>query len=179
MVEEKQVKVPFIHSILYTEFTENGQETKAMFSIENLSSRTLTQIGINSYSLMISENSTVENGDKDAKQIIEEKNEFGIIPYVDQESTGISYLFHYKNKKKEDIHCTLTILFYRDSKEFLFKNHQEVKKILKYGAFKILKLNLGAIEPTPNDLNRQIIRIMEKLIRLKKEGTLPEFIVQV
>jgi hypothetical protein len=153
-----------ITGILYSTLSEGGTEPVALVSSAEFETKDLINISLKSISLLTPDE-IVRVFSKDPKQIIQQENVFGIIPYPDIDMSGLSYLFRYLGPNDNTICCTLTVLVMQKDKAVLFEEHDTIEKMLKFTAFEVLKV----VIKDGDDEEATMAGIIEQLTKLKEK----------
>ncbi|MHA1999249.1 MAG: hypothetical protein ACTSU9_14115 [Promethearchaeota archaeon] len=162
----------YVQAVVFSELGPDGTDARAWITNRPLTNRELTQIGLKSISLMTSEDRQgsvqLDGSRTDPKEIINQEGTFGIIPFADQESIGICYLLIYNDVKGDVRYSTISVLFHEEHKSFLFENHDDMKKLIKFVAFEILKKIINEELPIPF-IQQQLELLLEKINRLRDQ----------
>ncbi len=153
-------------AVVYSELIEEGATPVAWYPPgEAISYMDLTNISLKSISLLV--------GDKpdrarlnDARFIVDQTNAFAIIPFPDQDTVAIAYMFNYTNGDGKNVICTVTATVNAKLRNFLFDEHEDIEKMLKFTAFELLKVVMREKAFKKGDLDSLLQVLHEKLNRL-------------
>ena len=155
-----------IVAIVYSELIDEGATPVAWYPPgEAISFIDLTNISLKSISLLV--------GDKpdrarlnDPRFIVDQTNAFAIIPFPDQDTVAIAYMFNYTNGDGKNVICTVTATVNAKLRNFLFDKHEDIEKMLKFTAFELLKVVMRVKRFKKEDLVSLLQALHEKLSRL-------------
>jgi hypothetical protein len=158
-----------IEAIVYSELVNEGAIPVAWYPPdEQISYIDLTNISLKSISLLV--------GDKqdkawlnDPRFIVDQTGSFAIIPFPDQDTVAIAYMFNYTSASQQNVISTITATVKTKQRHFLFDKHGDIEQLLKFSAFELLKLVMRVKNYKREDLVAQLKVLHEKLAKLASE----------
>lgn len=127
-------------AIVYSELIDEGATPVAWYPPgEAISYMDLTNISLKSISLLVGDK-TDKARLNDPRFIVDQGNAFAIIPFPDQDTVAIAYMFNYTNGDHKNVICTLTATISAKLRNFLFEKHENIEQMLKFTAFELLKV---------------------------------------
>lgn len=155
-----------VSAVVYSELIEEGATPVAWFPPgEAISFMDLTNISLKSISLLV--------GDKpdrarlnDPRFIVDQTNAFAIIPFPDQDTVAIAYMFNYTNSDDKNVICTITAAVNSRLRNFLFEKHENIERLLKFTAFELLKVVMRVKKYKKDSLVTLLQALHDKLCRL-------------
>jgi hypothetical protein len=150
-------------AIVYSELIEEGATPVAWYPPgEALSYMDLTNISLKSISLLVGDNPDRARLN-DPRFIVDQTNAFAIIPFPDQDTVAIAYMFNYTNGDGKNVICTVTATVDEKLRNFLFDEHRDIEQMLKFTAFELLKVVMRVKKYKKDDLVSLLRVLHEKL----------------
>lgn len=155
--------VDIIFSAIYCELLHEGTTPVAWATtLDGVNIRDMLNVALKSISLM-SFDDVDGQAPEQPRAIVDGKDAFGIIPYPDQDSISIVYLFEYTRagETPEKITATLSLLARTGDRGRLIAMHEPVKQLMKYHAYEILKV---VVDQAVSDPRPAITALLETLL---------------
>nr|MDO8083276.1 hypothetical protein [Candidatus Sigynarchaeum springense] len=157
-----------IIAVVYSELIEEGATPVAWYPPgDQISYIDLTNISLKSISLLV--------GDKpdrarlnDPRFIVDQENAFAIIPFPDQDTVAMAYMFNYTNGDGKNVICTITATVNAKLRNFLFDKHESMEQMLKFTAFEVLKVVMRERAYNKANITSRLKVLHEKLNKLAK-----------
>jgi hypothetical protein len=147
-------------AIVYSELIEEGATPVAWYPPgEEVSYIDLTNISLKSISLLVGDIPDQARLN-DPRFIVDQTNAFAVIPFPDQDTVAIAYMFNYTNADRKNVVCTITATVSARLRNFLFEKHEQM---LKFTAFEVLKVVMRVKKYKKDDLVSLLRVLHEKL----------------
>jgi hypothetical protein len=102
----------------------------------------------------------------DPRFIVDQTNAFAVIPFPDQDTVAIAYMFSYTNAERKNVICTITATVNSKQRNFLFEMHENIEQMLKFTAFEVLKVVMRVKKYKKDDLVSLLRALHDKLTKL-------------